>query len=111
MGTSLVRLELLVLGMGGDPLRKRSTGPVREGRATGQNQDQGPLESAGPQARTRAGPRARTKGRGASSPGLVDVGPLAGGTSGGRLGQGPRVQDPLGPSIHGGLLGQQNRRH
>lgn len=80
LGTSLVRLELLVLGMGGDPLRKRSTGIMSEGGAT------------------------KVKGREASSPGLVDVCALAGGTSGGRLGQRSRVQDPLWPSVDGRLL-------
>lgn len=38
-----------------------------------------------------------------ASPGLVDVRALAGGAGGRRLRQGARVQDPLGPSVHGGL--------
>lgn len=35
LGTSLVRLELLVLGMGGDPLRERSARISGEGRGHG----------------------------------------------------------------------------
>lgn len=86
LGTSLVRLELLVLGMGGEPLGGEEHLSV----------DTGP----------RAVP---AQGRQALpfSPGLVDVRALAGGAGRGRLGQGARVQDPLGPSVHRRLVAKQ----